>query len=156
MRRLIVGATALLAGCASVQTRIEINAPAKDVRGVLLGFEDYPRWNPFIVKVDGAAAAGAKVRVTVKPVGKDPISGETTITDLTENRLAWTGSLPIPGLFRGRHEFIVEDEGGGRTMFYQNEKMSGLIIPFFDFKPEAAGFALMNGALKMRAEGSAR
>jgi hypothetical protein len=156
MRRLIVGANALLAGCASVQTRIEINAPAKDVQSVLLGFEDYPRWNPFIVKVDGAVAAGAKVRVTVKPVGKDPISGETTITDLTENRLAWTGSLPIPGLFRGRHEFIVEDEGGGRTMFYQNEKMSGLIIPFFDFKPEAAGFVLMNEALKRRAEGGAK
>jgi hypothetical protein len=32
--------------------------------------------------------------------------------------------------------------------------MSGIIIPFFDFKPEAAGFVLMNQALKQRAEKS--
>jgi hypothetical protein len=156
MKLPLLGVTALLAGCNSVQTKIEINAPAKDVRSVLLRFEDYPKWNPFIVKVDGAVAEGAKVQVTVKPAGKDPISGETTITALTENRLAWTGSLAIPGLFRGRHEFIIEDKGPKTTIFYQNEKMAGLVVPFFDFKPEAAGFVQMNEALKRRAEGGAK
>jgi hypothetical protein len=156
MRLLLLAGTFVLAGCTSVQTKIEINAPAKDVRAALLKFEDYPKWNPFIVKVDGAAAEGAKVMVTVKPVGKDPISGETTITDLSDTRLAWTGSLAIPGLFSGRHEFIVEGQGPNKTMFYQNERMSGLIIPFFDFKPEAAGFVQMNEALKKLAEENAK
>jgi hypothetical protein len=90
--------------------------------------------------------------VTVKPVGKDPLSGDTVVTSLTETRLAWTGSLAFPGLFRGNHEFIIEDQGSNKTVFYQNEKMSGLIIPFTDFKPEAEGFVLMNEALKKRAE----
>jgi hypothetical protein len=76
------------------------------------------------------------------------------VTSLTDQRLAWTGSLAIPGLFRGDHEFIIEEQGSDRTMFYQNEKMRGLIIPFFDIKPEAAGFVLMNEALKKRAEKS--
>jgi hypothetical protein len=156
MKLLLVAGIALLAGCTSLQTKIEINAPASDVRTVLLKFEDYPRWNPFIVRVDGTAAAGCKVQVTVKPVGKDPISGETTITSLTQTRLAWTGSLAIPGLFSGRHEFIIEEEGPTKTMFYQNEKMSGIIIPFFNFKPEAQGFVLMNEALKRQAEGPAK
>ena len=144
----------LLAGCTSVQTKIEIDAPAKDVRAVLLNFGDYPKWNPFIVRVDGPVAQGSTVRVTVKPVGKDALSGDTVVTSLTDRRLAWTGSLAFPGLFRGDHEFIIQEQGPNKTMFYQNEKMSGIIIPFFDFKPEAAGFVLMNEALKNRAEKS--
>jgi hypothetical protein len=156
MKPFALAGLALLAGCTSVQTKIEIDAPAKDVRTVLLKFEDYPKWNPFIVRVDGTAAEGSKVQVTVKPVGKDPISGETTITALTGTRLAWTGSLRIPGLFSGDHEFIIEDAGPNKTVFYQNERMSGLIIPFFDFKPEEAGFVEMNEALKKLAEQNAR
>jgi hypothetical protein len=156
MKLPLLAGVILLAGCTSVQTKIERNAPAKDVRSVLLKFEDYPRWNPFIVKVDGAPTEGSKVQVTVKPVGKDPISGETTITALTDTRLAWTGSLAIPGLFSGKHEFIIEDDGPNKTTFYQNEKMSGLIIPFFNFEPEAQGFVLMNEALKRQAEGPAK
>ncbi len=142
----------LLAGCTSVQTRIEIDAPAKEVREVLFDFGDYPKWNPFIVRIDGAVAQGSTVMVTVKPVGKEPLSGNTVVTSLTDTRLAWTGALAIPGLFRGDHEFIIEEQGPNKTMFYQNEKMSGLIVPFLNFKPEAAGFVLMNEALKKRAE----
>ena len=144
-----------LAGCTSVRTKIEIDAPAKDVRAVLLDFADYPRWNPFIVKIDGTVAQGSTVRVTVKPVGRAALSGNTVVTSLTDTRLAWTGSLAIPGLFRGNHEFIVEEQGPHKTIFYQNEKMSGIIIPFADFKPEAEGFVLMNEALKRQAEKSA-
>jgi hypothetical protein len=142
----------LLAGCTSIQSKIEIDAPASTVRSVLYKFDDYPAWNPFIVKVDGVVQEGKDVTVTVKPVGKDQLSGTTTIVSKTDNRLEWRGSLAIPGLFTGDHEFIIESIDGNRTMFYQNEKMSGLIIPFFDFKPEEAGFSAMNEALKQRAE----
>jgi hypothetical protein len=146
----------LMTGCTSVQTKVEIAAPAKEVRAVLLNFPDYPNWNPFIVKVEGSVAEGSRVRVTVKPVGKDELSGDTLVTSLTQTRLAWTGSLAIPGFFRGEHEFIIEDQGPNKTMFYQNEKMSGIIIPFSNFKPEAQGFVLMNKALKDQAERSAK
>jgi hypothetical protein len=144
----------LLIACTSVQTKIEIDAPAKDVRDVLFDFGAYPKWNPFIVKVDGSVAQGSTVMVTVRPVGKDVLSGKTVVTSVTDTRLAWTGALAVPGLFRGEHEFIIEEQGPNKTMFYQNEKMSGIIIPFFNFKPEAAGFTLMNEALKKRAEKS--
>jgi hypothetical protein len=147
---------ALVSGCASVQTQIEINAPAKAVRDVLYGFDDYPKWNPFIVRVDGRVVAGGDVIVTVRPVGKAELSGKTTIIAAGEDRLEWRGSLAVPGLFSGDHEFIIEDLGRNRTMFYQNEKMSGLIIPFFDFKPEEAGFVAMNEALKQKAEDASK
>jgi hypothetical protein len=152
MRRVHIAALALLTGCTSVHTKIEINAPAKAVRAVLYTFDDYPKWNPFIVKVDGAVEAGRDVTVTVKPVGKAEISGTTKIISVTDNRLEWRGSLAVPGLFSGDHEFIIEEVDANRTVFYQNEKMCGLIIPFFDFKPEQAGFVEMNEALKQKAE----
>ena len=123
---------------------------------MLLDFGDYDKWNPFIVAVDGSVAQGSKVRVTVKPVGKSPLSGDTLVTSLTDTRLVWVGSLTIPGLFRGTHEFIIEARGPNQTTFYQNERMSGLIIPFFNTRPEAAGFVLMNEALKKQAEDSRR
>lgn len=156
MKQILFAVILILTGCTSVRTNIQIEAPAKDVRAVLLDFDNYGKWNPFIVEVDGTVAQGSIVRVTVKPVGKSPLSGDTLVTSLTEKRLVWVGSLPIPGLFRGTHEFIIEEHGPNKTTFYQNEKMSGLIIPFFNTRPEAAGFVLMNEALKKRAEDSRR
>jgi hypothetical protein len=146
----------LLAGCTSVQTQVEINAPAKTVSAVLYKFDDYPRWNPFIRKVDGTVAEGKTVNVTVRPVGKAEISGDTTIVSATEKHLSWRGSLRVPGVFHGEHEFVIEELGPNRTLLYQREKMSGLIIPFYDFKPTEAGFVAMNNALKQKAEDAAR
>jgi hypothetical protein len=154
MKPYLLAGVLLLAGCTSIQSQIEINAPAKTVRAVLYKFDDYPSWNPFIIKVDGTVAEGRDVTVTVKPVGKDQISGTTTIVSLTDNRLEWRGSLAVPGLFTGDNEFIIEELDSGRTLFRQNEKMSGIIIPFFNTDPEKAGFAAMNEALKQRAEAS--
>ena len=146
----------LLTGCTSVQTQVEINAPAKAVSAVLYKFDDYPRWNPFIRKVDGTVAEGKTVNVTVQPVGKAEISGNTTIVSATEKHLSWRGSLRVPGFFHGEHEFVIEELGPNRTLLYQREKMSGLIIPFYDFKPTEAGFVAMNNALKQKAEDTAK
>jgi hypothetical protein len=156
MKPLCLALLALLSGCTAIQTRIEIHAPAKDVRAVLFGFSDYPKWNPFIVRVDGTVAEGSRITVTVKPVGRPEITGDTTVLSMTDNHLSWRGSLAVPGLFSGKHDFIIEEEGPGRTVLYNNERMSGIIIPFYDFKPTEAGFEAMNRALKDRAEGGAK
>jgi hypothetical protein len=152
MKPYCLACVALLAGCTSVQSTIEINAPAKDVQAVLFKFADYPSWNPFIVRVDGEVAEGRHVHVTVRPVGKAEISGDTLVTSVSDRRLTWTGSLAIPGLFSGRHEFLIEELGPDRSVFHNNERMSGLVIPFYDFKPTQAGFEAMNLALKKEAE----
>lgn len=156
MKQLCVGLLALLAGCTSVRTSVEIHAPAKVVREILFDFAEYPKWNPFIIRVDGTVAEGNRVNVTVKPVGKAEISGDTVVTLMTENRLSWRGSLAIPGLFRGKHDFIIEEAGPGTTVFRNSERMGGLVVLFYDFKPTEAGFEAMNQALKKRAEGGTR
>lgn len=141
-----------LSGCTSVQSKIEINAPADKVREVLFKFPDYPDWNPFITKVDGIVVEGNTVNVTAKPTGKKPISGETEVLIVKPFQLVWQGRLAVPGLFRGRHEFLIEADGPNRTVFYNREKMSGLVIPFYSFKATESGFNAMNLALKQRAE----
>jgi hypothetical protein len=148
----LLAALLLLSGCTAVQTRVVINAPAANVRAVFFRFGDYPAWNPFIVKVAGPVREGSDVVVTVRPVGKAEITGSTHVTAVADDHVAWTGSLAIPGLFRGHHDFRIEADGPDRTIFTNNERMAGLVIPFFDFKPTAAGFEAMNQALKRQAE----
>jgi hypothetical protein len=153
----------LLAGCTSVETTVEINAPASAVRAVLFDFGDYPRWNPFITKVDGAAAEGSRLLVTVTPAGGSELTGTATITAATADRLSWRGTamtqagagsinLSIPGILDIEHDFIIEGVGPDRTVLHNNEKLSGSAVPFFDFKPVEAGLEAMNAALKKRAE----
>ncbi len=139
-----------------MHSKIEINAPAETVRAVLYDFDRYPSWNPFIVKIDGKVQEGNTVKVTVEPVGKEQISGSTKVLLISSTHLIWRGSLRIPGLFRGKHEFIIESLGPNRTLFQQNEAMSGLAIPFLDTGPTELGFNAMNESLKTQAEAQSK
>jgi hypothetical protein len=155
---------ALLAGCTSLQTEIEVKAPASAVREVLFNCGDYPKWNPYIVKVDGTVAQGSQIYITVKPPGGPEINASATITSVTKDRLSWHGigasqlgsgpvTVAIPGVLSARHDFIIEEVAPDRTIFHNNNEFSGAVIPFFDLKPMKAGMEAMNEALKKRAEG---
>src|ERR1700677_2716288 len=115
MKPFLTACIALLAGCASVQTSILINAPAKDVRAVLYDFADYPKWNPFLVRVEGDAEEGKQLYVTVKAAGKPELTGDVTVVKATETQLTWKGtamtqkesgsiSVDIPGTLSATHD----------------------------------------------------
>lgn len=149
---LLLLATLGLAGCTSINTRVEINAPADKVRAILVDYQAYPTWNPFIRKIEGDMTEGKDVRVTVQPVGQETITGTGHVVASEPNRIAWSGKLGFPGIFSGTHTFLIEEAGPNRTVFSNNEKMQGLAILFYDFKPTKAAFEAMNQALKERAE----
>lgn len=149
---LLLVCAACLAGCTSITTRVEINAPADKVRAVLVDYGSYPTWNPFVVKIVGDMTAGNDVRVTVHPVGQDEITGTGHVVASDANRIAWSGHLGFPGVFSGVHTFLLEPDGPNRTVFTNSEKMQGLSILFYDFKPTEAAFVAMNQALKQRVE----
>jgi hypothetical protein len=153
----------LLTGCATLQTQVEINAPAKDVRAVLYDFADYPSWNPYLIKVDGVPEVGRQVYVTVKLEGKPEITGDVTITSATDGLLSWSGSalsqvesgsisLGIPGILTADHDFIIEELGPRKTLFRSNDKLSGALVPFYGDDRVTAALDAMNAALKKRAE----
>jgi hypothetical protein len=162
-----IGLLALLAGCSSVETQVEINAPAKDVRAILYDFADYPKWNPFLVSVEGTAEEGKQLYVTVKLPGKPEITGDVTITTATDSELSWRGSalsqletgeisMGVPGILSADHEFIVRELGPSRTLLLNNDKLSGALVPFYGLKAVESGLDAMNDALKKRAEGGSR
>ena len=141
-----------LAGCTSVTTQIEINAPADKVRAAVVDYKSYPTWNPFVLRIVGDMTEGNDVRVTVKPVGQPEITGTGHVVATEENRIAWSGRLGLPGVFSGVHTFLIEPEGPNKTLFINKESMRGLSVLFYDFKPAGDGFAAMNVALKERVE----
>ena len=148
---LLTCATAL-AGCTAINTRVVINAPADKVRGIVADYGSYPSWNPFVVKIEGDMTAGKAVRVTIHPVGQPLITGTGHVLASDPDRIAWSGQLGFPGIFSGVHTFLIEADGPHRTVFSNNEKMRGLAVLFYDFKPTEAAFVAMNQALKQRAE----
>jgi len=149
---LLLFSAAGFVGCTSINTRVEINAPADKVRAIVVDYAAYPTWNPFVRKIEGDMTEGKDVQVTVQPVGQATITGTGHVEVSEPNRIAWSGQLGFPGVFSGVHTFLIEADGANRTVFSNNEKMRGLAILFYDFKPTEAAFVAMNQALKQRAE----
>ena len=68
--------------------------------------------------------------------------------------LEWWGHLGVRGLFDGRHRFELHAAGRG-TRLVQSEIFTGVLVPLVARSLDrgtAAGFALMNSALKAHAE----
>jgi len=141
----------------SIKTEIVINAPAERVYQTLTDLADYENWNPFIVKSEGTAEKGRKIKNTMK-------NGEKLMTFspkvlIAEKNFAfeWLGSLIIPGLFDGHHYFRIEKISNNQTNLIHGENFSGLLSGFILRKigeQTRENFIKMNRALKAEAEKS--
>jgi hypothetical protein len=77
------------------------------------------------------------------------------LVSTTERELRWTGTLPVPGMFKGEHFFKIEPAPEGRVVFHHGEIFSGLMVPFMKGALDGVtrnGFIAMNEALKREAE----
>ncbi len=138
-----------------IVTRIEIDSNIEKVWKVLMDFESYNQWNPFIKSIVGDQEKGNKLRVEILPVGDKKTSIFTPVVQKVNNKkhFSWKGSLPIPGLFTGTHIFEIE-ENRESVVFIHKEEFCGLLIPFMKsiLKATELGFEKMNKALKERVE----
>jgi hypothetical protein len=143
-----------------IQAEIDVDAPAERIWNILTDFESFPEWNPFIPKARGEAKVGAKLEVRIQPPGSRPTVFRPTVTVAEPgHKLQWLGRLLMPGLFDGRHTFILEAKGEKNTHFIQKEEFSGLLASLLLRSIGAntlRGFQEMNAALKKRAEHSAK
>ncbi len=140
-----------------LEKTIEIDATPDEVWDVLTDFADYEEWNPFVTSITGPAVAGARLAVVLAPPGGRSISMKPTVRAAeASRRLAWLGHLGVPGIFDGAHEFLIEPGADGTTVFTQRETFRGALVPFVGgvLDTTAAGFDLMNQALKDRVEGA--
>jgi hypothetical protein len=139
----------------SIETQIEIAAPAERVWSALMDFPSYPDWNPFITEIVGTPEPGARLRVRVAPPGRKPMAFRPIVVAAVRRReFGWRGRLLLPGLFDGEHRFRLEDKGR-ICLLHHSERFSGFLPPLLGealFAATRQGFALMNTALKARAE----
>lgn len=143
----------------TIQTSIDIDAGADVVWRVLMDFSAYPRWNPFIYQLEGQPLKGERLSVLIQPPGKREMRFRPTVQDVEpQHAFSWLGSVLMPGLFDGRHEFLLEPIGPA-TRFHHRETFSGLLVPLLWKSmqaPTQAGFESMNRALKLCAESLAK
>ena len=139
-----------------LRAEIEIAAPPERVWAVLTDFAAYPGWNPFVRRLSGAAAVGARLTARIEPPGGLGMTLRPTVLAAAPGReLRWLGHLGLPGLFDGEHGFRIEPLGPGRVRFVQEERFAGLLAPLllrFVERGTRQGFEAMNRALKARAE----
>jgi len=139
----------------NIQTEILINTDITKVWDVLMNFDKYPKWNPFITSIIGEPKLGSRLTVSIKPPGGNGMTFKPNILTLEANKeFRWKGKLGINGIFDGEHYFILEFQENDITKFIQGEKFSGLLVPFVGkmLDKTQKGFQLMNESIKKECE----
>jgi len=138
-----------------IKTEISIAANPKTVWEVLMDFENYPNWNPFITSIQGEKAVGKKLRITVHPPdGKEMTFKPEVLIFEPGKKLKWMGKGPVKGLFAGVHVFELEAQHDGSTRFIHSEQFTGLLVGIMrkTLDKTEYGFKQMNSALKKECE----
>lgn len=139
----------------TIAADIIIEAKPETIWNILTDFNAYADWNPFIVSSSGKAAQGTRITNKMKQ-GEKIYTFRPKLTIVDHNKkLEWLGRLILPGIFDGRHSFVLENLGDGRVRLTQGEQFSGIFSGMIMKKIGAQtlqGFRAMNEALKARAE----
>ena len=145
----------------AVETGIDIAAPPWRVWRVLTDFDAYPAWNPFLIRVQGRPAEGARLRVRIEIPGRRRSAStlKAQVVALETGRaLRWRGRLLLlPGLLDGEHAFELDWLAGGRaTRLRHAARFSGLLAPLARaggvLEAARRGSEAMEAALKAEAE----
>jgi hypothetical protein len=134
-----------------INTSVIIKANRSTVWNVLTRFEDYPKWNPFIKSIKGEIEVGKKFQAEIDTMKFKP----TTLVYNENKEFTWLGRFIFPGIFDGRHSFILQDNNDGSTTLFQKESFNGVFVGFMKKKLDndiLDKFNLMNKKLKEVAE----
>lgn len=137
-------------------TEIQIDASPSEVWSILMDFDRYPEWNPFVISAIGIPRLRERLKVTVQPEGSKPLRFTPRVTLFKkEKEFAWLGQFLMAGLFDGHHKFEIKAISERQCLFIHKEEFSGLLVPLFWKKLDTntrTGFMKMNEALKNKVE----
>jgi hypothetical protein len=137
----------------NIQTEILINTDITKVWDILMNFDNYPKWNPFITSISGEPKLGSRLTVSIKPPGGKGMTFKPRVLAFETNKeLRWLGHLLFTGFFDGEHKFELIDNGNGTTTFKQSEKFKGIFVGLLNLENTQKGFEAMNEKLKEMAE----
>jgi hypothetical protein len=142
-----------------ISCEITINAPVERIWALLTAFDTYPRWNPFIRKVDGDLANGARLSMTLATRELGEVSIRPRVTRIEPCRmLCWSERLLLPGLLDAEQSFNLEIRGGETVHLVQTKIYRGCLLVLFTRVFEnnvRQGMGAMNEALKKWSERTA-
>jgi hypothetical protein len=141
----------------TVDTTISIAAPPETVWGMIVAFDKYHEWNPFILNGEGVPVVGSTLTLEMQPPGDRAMTHHPVVQVAEEGKhLQWLGTVKSRWLFGARHEFILEPDGDG-TKLRHREYFSGILVLFLKktLARTEEGFHALNRALKQRAEAAA-
>src|SRR5207245_600607 len=83
-----------------LRTETEIDAPVERVWQVLMDFDSYPRWNPFIRSIRGTPEVGSRLEVEIGASGTRPLRRRTHrrthAPGVSVHAVRATGTVPWP------------------------------------------------------------
>lgn len=139
----------------SIETNINIKATPEKIWNILMDFENYGTWNPFIQSIKGERSLGKQLEASIG-LGEKGMTFKPIVQVVEKNReFEWLGSLLMKGIFDGRHSFVLEPISETETKLIHSESFSGIfsgIILKMIKEDTEKGFKAMNEALKKRAE----
>lgn len=137
-------------------TSIIINANPAKIWSVLMDFDHYNDWNPFIQSIKYKNAEKDALKVVLNTGEGKTMMFESKVLKNEKNRLfKWEGKLLFKGLFDGTHSFELIEQANGTTAFVHSEKFSGILVPFLKkmiLVQTKNSFEVMNEALKKQCE----
>jgi hypothetical protein len=140
----------------TIETQIKASSTPEKIWKILINFEEYELWNPFMIKVVGDAKLGSKIMVKIQTMRGKQRTYYPTITRLEINKeLRWKGKSFLPGIFDGERIFIIEKSTDNKVSFIHKEIFTGLGVKLVGDKLDEdlrESFDKMNIALKTKAE----
>lgn len=130
----------------------DINASPEKIWQILIDAPKYPEWDPSMLRLEGKVAPGETVTAHTKLTDRAfPVKVSLFMPN---EKMVWSGGLPLPFLFKADRTFLLEASSSTKTRFSLKEEFSGLLLPLFgrtlpDLNPVFAEFA---AGLKKRAE----
>jgi len=144
------------------ETSIIIHAPIEKVWQVLIGVNDYPHWNPFIIKAEvngDVTKPGTEMKLLVKwKNGKQDFSDEL-IEQVTPPHFAeglkqamWSyrfvGKLHSWGMVHAVRYHWLNQQHDGSTSYRTREEFTGLLSRFIPLADVQDGFERQSNAMR--------
>ncbi|USA46217.1 SRPBCC domain-containing protein [Acinetobacter sp. C26M] len=138
-----------------INTEILIHASAKEIWNVLMDFDRYPEWNPFIIRIEGHKELGGELKIVLQSAGESTMNFVPLVVENKQaEKFAWHGTLLFKQLFNGIHCFELIEVAEKKTLFKHSETFNGFLVRFLgkELKKTEQNFHLMNESLRQRVE----
>lgn len=138
-----------------IETQIIIKATSEKVWNILMDFDTYSEWNPFIKFISGDKNIGNNLLVKIQPDKDKIMTFKPIILKVDKNKeFRWLGKFLFKGLFDGEHYFILSQTSEGYTTLIHGEIFNGMLVGLLKgiLNKTEEGFKTMNVALKDKAE----